>query len=41
MTDIKNQIGMLRRKKNENSLLDEKDNKDIKSTITQEYDSLK
>lgn len=35
------QIDTLRRKKNQNSLIDEKDNKDIKATITQEYDGLK
>lgn len=39
--DLDNQIRQLRKKKEQNSLLDEKDNKDIKATITQEYDSLK
>ena len=41
LADLDNQIRQLRRKKEQNSLLDEKDNKDIKTTITQEYDSLK
>jgi predicted nucleic acid-binding Zn-ribbon protein len=41
LADLKNQIDKLRKKKDQNSLLDEKDNKDIKATITQEYDSLK
>lgn len=41
LVDLDNQIRQLRKKKEQNSLLDEKDNKDIKATITQEYDSLK
>jgi len=41
LVDLDNQIKQLRKKKEQNSLLDEKDNKDIKVTITQEYDGLK
>ncbi len=33
--DLENQIKQLKKKKDQNSLLDEKDNKDIKATITQ------
>lgn len=35
LSDLKNQISQLKKKKEQNSLLDEKDNKDIKATITQ------
>jgi hypothetical protein len=38
---LDNQIKHLKRKKEQNSLLDEKDNKDIKATIMQEYDSMR
>jgi hypothetical protein len=41
LIDLDNQIKQLKKKKEQNSLLDEKDNKDIKATITLEYDSLK
>lgn len=41
LLDLDNQIKQLKKKKEQNSLLDEKDNKDIKANITQEYDSLK
>lgn len=41
LVDLDNQIKQLKKKKEQNSLLDEKDNKDIKATITQEYDSLR
>ena len=41
MVEIDNQIKYLKKKKEMNSLLDEKDNKDIKANIVQEYDSLR
>lgn len=41
MLDLDNHLKQLKKKKEQNSLLDEKDNKDIKATITQLYDELK
>lgn len=41
MLDLDNNLKQLKKKKEQNSLLDEKDNKDIKATITQLYDELK
>lgn len=39
--ELDNQIKALRKKKEQNSILDEKDNKDIKSSIAQQYQGLK
>ncbi len=41
MVELDNQIKQLKKKKEQNSFLDEKDSKDIKSTISSEYLTIK
>lgn len=41
LSDLENQVKALRRKREQNSVLDEKDNKDIKSAIAAEYQGMK
>lgn len=41
VAEVNNEIKLLKKKKEQNNLLDEKDNKDIKAAIIQEYDGLK
>ena len=41
LVELDNQIKTLKKKREQNSILDEKDNKDIKSAIAAEYQAMK
>lgn len=41
LTELENQIKILKKKKEQNSVIDGKDNKDIKATIANEYMNMK